>query len=146
MGDRNTIYELQNYVVGLGPDGLVLNSDGSLNVERSFVRVDYFSLLQGIAVRNNVQRGVSNRPIDLIATRISREMVLPLIDDRDIDEDVIWVTVGANRQALLFSRRGAKGELRIRYLPISNLRQDTTGHVQFEKINWQVGRHAVVGG
>ena len=139
MGDRNTIYELQNYVVGLGPDGLVLNSDGSLNVERSFVRVDYFSLLQGIAVRNNVQRGVSNRPIDLIATRISREMVLPLIDDRDIDEDVIWVTVGANRQALLFSRRGAKGELRIRYLPISNLRQDTTGHVQFEKINWQAG-------
>ena len=29
MGDRNTIYELQNYVVGLGPNGIVLNADGS---------------------------------------------------------------------------------------------------------------------
>ena len=28
MGDRNTIYELQNYVVGLGPNGIVLNADG----------------------------------------------------------------------------------------------------------------------
>ena len=139
MGDRNTIHELQNYVVGLGPDGLVLNSDGSLSVDRSFVRIDYFSLLQGITVRNNVQRGVSNRPIDLIATRISREMVLPLLDDRDIDEDVIWVTAGATRQALLLSRHGVKGDLSFRYLPISNLRQDADGRVQFEKIGWQAG-------
>ena len=70
MGDRNTIYELQNYVVGLGPDGFVLNADGSLNIEQSFVRIDYFSLLHGITVRNNVQRGITNRPVDLIATRL----------------------------------------------------------------------------
>ena len=133
MGDRNTIYELQNYVVGVGPDGLVLNGDGSLNTERSFVHIDYFSLLQGITMRNNVQRGVSNRPIDLIATRISRELVLPLIDDRDIDEDVIWITVGADRQALLLAHTGTNGELRFRYLPISNLRQDANGRLQFTK-------------
>jgi len=139
MGDRNTIYELQNYVAGPGPDGLVLNSDGSLNVERSFVRIDYFSLLQGITVRNNVQRGVSNRPIDLIAIRISRDMVSSLIDDRDIDEDVIWVTASANRQALLLSRRAANGELSFRYLPISNLRQDASGRLQFTKLSWQAG-------
>ncbi|HJP90457.1 MAG TPA: alkaline phosphatase family protein [Pyrinomonadaceae bacterium] len=139
MGDRNTIYELQNYVAGVGPNGLVLNSDGSLDVERSFVHIDYFSLLQGIAVRNNVQRGVSNRPIDLIATRISRELVLPLIDDRDIDEDVVWVTTGANRQALLLARHGANGELSFRYLPISDLRQDANGRLQFTKIGWQAG-------
>src|SRR5205085_9762260 len=139
MGDRNTIYELQNYVVGVGPDGLVLNSDGSLNTERSFVHIDYFSLLQGITMRNNVQRGVSNRPIDLIATRISRELVLPLIEDRDIDEDVIWVTAGADRQALLLSRTGVNGQLSFRYLPISNLRQDANGRLQFRKIGWQAG-------
>src|SRR6476469_6723308 len=31
MGDRNTIYELQNYVAGISPNGLVLDSDGTLN-------------------------------------------------------------------------------------------------------------------
>ena len=139
MGDRNTIYELQNYVAGLGPEGLVLNSDGSLNMERSFVRIDYFSLLHGVSVRNNVQRGIANRPIDLIATRISRELVLPLLDDKNIDEDVIWVSDDANRQALLLSRRSANGELSLRYVPISNLTQAADGRVQFKVIGWQAG-------
>ena len=62
MGERNTIYELQNYVVGVGPDGFVLNTDGSLNMEQSFVRIDYFALLHGVAVRNNVQRGIAIVP------------------------------------------------------------------------------------
>jgi hypothetical protein len=139
MGDRNTIYELQNYVVGLGPSGLVLNPDGSLNAAQSFVHVDYFSLLHGVTVRNNVQRGIGNRPVDLIATRISRELVLPLISDRDIDEDVSWLSAGANRQALLLSRRGANGELSLRYLPISGLTQDASGRLQFKEISWQAG-------
>jgi hypothetical protein len=139
MGDRNTIYELQNYVVGSGPNGFVLNPDGSLNVEQSFVRIDYFSLLQSISVRNNVQRGITNRPVDLIATRVSRELVLPLIEDRDIDEDVVWVTTGVNRQALILSRRDADGELSLRYLPISGLTQDASGRLQFKQISWQAG-------
>jgi len=139
MGNRNTIYKLQNYVAGLGPDGFVLNSDGSLNVEKSFVQIDYFSMLHQVSVRNNVQRGITNRPIDIIATRLSRDLVLPLIEDRDIDEDVIWVTAGANRQALLLSRRDAQGQLHLRYLPISNLRQDANGKLQFQTISWQAG-------
>src|ERR1043166_7863220 len=73
MGDRNTIYELQNYVVGVGPKGLVANPDGSLNLDQSFVHINYFSLLQGVSVRNNVQPGISNRPVDLIATRLTRD-------------------------------------------------------------------------
>jgi Type I phosphodiesterase / nucleotide pyrophosphatase len=139
MGDRNTIYELQNYVVGLGPGGLVLNADGSLDTAQSFVRIDYFALLHGITVRNNVQRGITNRPVDIISTRLSRELVLPLINERDIDEDVIWVTAGANRQALILSRLDANGELRLRYLPISNLTQDASGRLQFQEISWQAG-------
>ncbi|HVI72497.1 MAG TPA: alkaline phosphatase family protein, partial [Pyrinomonadaceae bacterium] len=139
MGERNSIYELQNYVVGVGPDGFVLNSDSSLNIEKSFVQIDYFSLLQGITVRNNVQRGVANHPIDLIATRLSRDLVLPLIEDRDIDEDVTWVTAGANRQALLLSRHDAEGVLSLRYVPISNLTQDANGRLQFKIISWQAG-------
>jgi hypothetical protein len=139
MGDRNTLYELQNYVVGLGPSGIVTNADGSLNVEQTFVRVNYFALLHGITVRNNVQRGIANRPVDLIATRISRDLVLPLIDERDIDQDVIWINAGADRQALLLSRRNANGELSLRYLPISGLTQDANGRVQFKQISWQAG-------
>ena len=60
--------------------------------------------------------------------------MLPLINERDIDEDVIWVTAGANRQALLLSRRGRNGQVELRYLPISNLTQDANGRLQFKEI------------
>lgn len=139
MGERNTIHQLQNYVVGLGPDGIVLNGDGSMNFERTFVQIDYFSMLQQVSVRNNVQRGITNRPVDLIATRLSSALVSPLIEDRDIDKDVVWVIAGPNRQALLLSRRDAQGRLNLRYLPIANLRQDDTGKLQFQVISWQAG-------
>ena len=139
MGDRNSIYQLQNYVVGLTPNGLVLNADGSLAYEKSFLRVDYFALLHGVTVRNNVQRGISSRPIDLIATRLSRDLVLPLISDRDVDPDVIWVSAGLDKQALVLSRTDANGQLSLRYLPISNLRQDANGKLQFKLIDWQAG-------
>ena len=139
MGDRNSIYRLQNYIVGIAPAGLVLSNDGSLDMERSFVRIDYFALLQGVTVRNNVQRGISNRPIDMIATRVPRELVLPLVEDKDIDPDVVWVTAGPNRQALLLSRRDAAGNLSLRYLPISGLTEDANGRLQFQQISWQAG-------
>ena len=139
MGDRNTIDELQNYVAGVGPNGLVANPNGSLNLEQSFVHINYFALLQGLSVRNNVQRGISNRPVDLIATRLTRDLVLPLINERDIDPDVIWVTTGADRQVLILSRRDANGELSLRYLPISNLTEDASGRLQFKAISWQAG-------
>jgi hypothetical protein len=139
MGDRNTIYKLQNYVYGLSPNGLKLNSDGSLDLARSFLRIDYFALLHGVTVRNNVQRGITNRPVDLIATRLTRDLVLPLINEGNIDEDVIWITAGANRQALLLSRRNAAGQLMLRYLPVGNLRQDADGKLQFQTIDWQAG-------
>jgi hypothetical protein len=137
MGDRNTIYQLQNYIVGIAPNGLVLNSDGSLNMDRSFVRVNYFALLHDVSVRNNVQRGMTNRPMDMIATRISRDLVLPLIDDKNIDEDVIWVSNSVTRQALILSKRDANGQLSFRYLPVSNLTQAADGRLQFQSIAWQ---------
>jgi len=139
MGDRNSIDKLQNYVYGLAPNGLVLNGDGSLDLARSFLRLDYIAMLHGVTVRNNVQRGITNRPVDLIATRLTRDLVLPLINEGDIDEDVIWVSAGADRQALLLSRRGADGQLSLRYLPVSNLRHDADGKLQFKLIDWQAG-------
>jgi hypothetical protein len=117
----------------------VLNSDGSLDLARSFVRLDYFAMLHGVTVRNNVQRGITNRPVDLIVARLKRDLVLPLINERDIDQDVIWISAGTDRQALLLSRRGADGQLSLRYLPVSNLRQDAGGKLQFKLIEWQPG-------
>ena len=133
MGRRNSINELQNYVVGLGKDGLVLNSDGSLNWDRSFVRLNYLDLLHEQTVRNNVQPLVSNRPVDFIVTRISREAIAPLLPaDLKPDDDVVWLYGGQDRQALLLPRGERAGSLQLRYLPIANLTQDDNGAIHFE--------------
>ncbi len=138
MGPRNTVYELQNYVVGLGRAGLVLKADGSLDVDRTFVRINYFDFLKGQTVRNNVQAGVSNQPIDFVATRIPRESIAPqLPDDLQPDDDVIWLYGGPDRQTLLLPRGERGGHLSLRYLPVANLTQNVDGTIRFDRIEWQ---------
>lgn len=133
MGRRNSIHDLQNYVVGLGKDGLVLKSDGSLDADRSFVRLNYFDLLHEQAVRNNVQPEVSTHPIDFIATRIPREMIAPsLSDELKPEDDVVWLYGGPDRQALILPRGERSGELQLRYLPIANLTQNADGLISFD--------------
>lgn len=137
MGERNSIYQLQNYIAGVAPAGLSLNSDGSLDKQRSFVRVDYFSLLRDITVRNNVQPGISNRPIDMVATKVSAADVRPLVNEAALKPDVIWVNSGPEKQALILAREDAHGSLSFRYQPIRKLAQDSAGRLQFESIPWQ---------
>ena len=139
MGERNSIYELQNYVIGIAPGGLVLSTDGSLDMQRSFSRVDYFTLLHNVAVKNNVQPRVANKPIDIIATRIPSALVQPLLSEPLINPDVVWVYGGRDKQALILAREDKEGGLSFRYVPIKNLRQDASGRVQFEKVDWQPG-------
>src|SRR5262249_25098983 len=121
MGNRNTVYQLQNYVVGLSQDALVLKADSSIDEEKSFIRVNYFSLLHGVVVRNNVQSGVSNRPIDLIATRLPATLVEPLISENNIDRDVIWVYDGQDNQLLILARTDGHGGLSLKCQPIRDL-------------------------
>ena len=137
MGDPNSIYQLQNYLAGIGPAGLVLNKDGSLDMDRSFVHINYFSLLLGSTVRNNVQDGLSNRPIDMIATLLSANLIRPTIDEENISDDVIWINGGTDKQALLLSRSDSRGQLSFRYQPIKNLTQDEAGQLHFELTDWQ---------
>ncbi len=96
-------------------------------------------MLHGVSVRNNVQRGITNRPVDLIATRLSRDLVLPLIDEqrhrrrRDL---------GQRRRrsasvAAFAPRRGRSVEFSLS--AVSNLRQDADGKLQFKSIDWQAG-------
>lgn len=141
MGRRNSIHDLQNYVVGLRQDGLVLQSDGSLDEDRSFVRLNYFDLLKQQTVRNNVQANVSSQPIDFIVTRIPREAIAPaLSDDLKPDDDVVWLYAGPDRQALIIPRGEKDGvPLKLRYLPIANLTQADDGQIRFERAEWKPG-------
>jgi hypothetical protein len=140
MGQRNSVHDLQNYIVGPGRDGLVLKTDGSLDLERSFARINYLALIHGQEVRNNVQQGIGNRPVDFIATRIPRADVAPALStELQPDEDVVWLYGGPDRQALVLARGGGPGPLQLRYLPVANLVQDAQGLIHFDPIAWQQG-------
>jgi type I phosphodiesterase/nucleotide pyrophosphatase len=139
MGERNTMHQLQNYIAGPAPSGFVLDADGSLDTDKSFLRVDYFSLLNNIRMKNNVQSLLSNKPIDMIVTRISSDLVKPLVHERVLSPDVVWVYGGVDQQALILARENEKGVLSFRYQPIKNLNQDAKGEIHFELINWQAG-------
>ncbi len=139
MGERNSIHQLQNYIVGFAPGGLILKTDGSLDIQQSFLRVDYFTLLHDVSMKNNVQPGVANRPIDMIATRLSSQLVQRLLPERALNPDVIWVHGGSEKQALILAREDQQGGLSFRYLPIKNLTQDAEGRLQFEAVRWQPG-------
>ena len=45
MGEPNSLYQLQNYVVGLSRNGIVLTAGGSLDLDGTFQRVNYFTTL-----------------------------------------------------------------------------------------------------
>jgi len=137
MGERNSIFQLQNYVAGIAPGGLVLDSGGSLDTQKSFTRVNYFSLLKDISVRNNVQPQVSNRPVDMVATRIPAELFSETLSEPSLHPDVIWVNGGVSKQVLILGRTDAQGVLSLRYVPISGLTQDAAGRITFERIAWQ---------
>lgn len=141
MGRRNSIHDLQNYVVGLGKDGLVLKSDGSLDEDQSFVRVDYFDLLKKQTVRNNVQAGVSPQPSDFVATRIPRDTIAAALGDNlKPDDDVVWLYSGPDRQALIIPRGETGGQqLNLRYLPIANLTQSADGQIRFDRVDLTPG-------
>jgi hypothetical protein len=140
MGQRNSVYALQNYVVGLGASGLVADGDSSLDLDRTFVRIDYFDLLKRQMVRNNVQPGISSQPVDFLATRIPRESIESLLPpDMRPDDDAIWLYAGPDRQALVLPRGEAAGQLELRYVPIAHLTQNADGAIHFDRANWQAG-------
>jgi len=138
MGEHNSIHQLQNYVAGIAPGGLLLKTDGSLDMEKSFVHINYFTLLHSMTVRNSVQPEIVNRPIDLIAVRLPVELGSQPINKNGIT-DVVWVSAGPDQQALILAREDLQGQLSFRYLPINKLTQDDTGRLFFELIPWRPG-------
>ena len=115
MGELNSIHDLQHYVVGPAPGGLVVAADGSLDMEKSFRTIDYFSSLSDLRVRNNVQKDVGPRPVDFIAVALSR--------------DKVWLWKDADHQAIVETRPGE-----LRYTAIAHLTQDALGELRYDKI------------
>jgi uncharacterized small protein (DUF1192 family) len=140
MGRHNSIHELQNYVYALAPGGIVLTADGSLDMQKSFRRIDYLSLLNDISMRNNVQAQVSSRPVDFVAVRLPREAIASLSEaDLRPNGDVLWIYDREQNQALILSRHDEAGRLLLRYLPIANLTQDEAGRIRFDRLDWRAG-------
>jgi Type I phosphodiesterase / nucleotide pyrophosphatase len=138
VGTLNSLYGLQNYVVGLSSEGLVLSDDGFLDMTKSFIRVNYFPLLEGLRSQNNPQPSVSSRPVDFTATSIPAQALTPSLppDLLPID-NAIWLYRGQAKQALILGRRDGEGKLWLRYLPVSGLTQEADGRVQFSPSSWE---------
>ncbi|MEO7658072.1 MAG: alkaline phosphatase family protein, partial [Pyrinomonadaceae bacterium] len=140
MGDSNSVFQLQNYIVGLSPEGLVVDENKDLDLARSFTKVNYLDLLHDQRVRNNVQKGVSNRPVDFVALRLPLESVKNnLKGEVSLTENPIWLFGGPDKQALILTDTSGSGDRRYRYLPIAGLRGDVNGQVEFDIKDWDAG-------
>lgn len=132
LGPENSVYDLQNYVVGPAPGGIVLDAAGRIDGERSFRRVDYMAKLQAIQVRNQVQPGITNRPVDFSAVPLPAASLPTETAGADPVDGAIWLFGGAERQALvLYRQRG--GQFEIRYAPVTDVRGAPDGSVGFEE-------------
>jgi arylsulfatase A-like enzyme len=137
LGEANTVYDLQNYVVGPSREGLQWGGDKGLLVDESFRRLNYVAALKAIRVRINVQKEVGSYPIDFIAARVSRDSLPSWLLDADAPgEDAIWLYGGESQQAVLLARTRADGALELRYLPITPLRSRSDGMVMFSEAPW----------
>jgi hypothetical protein len=138
MGDQNSLGELQNYVTGLSGSGLVLTSEGSLDLERTFNRMNCFTVLSNVRVRNLVQRDLGVAPIDFIAVRVPRDSLTSLDPGDRPDSDAVFIHSDDQHQALLLSQV-RDGVLWLRYLPVHGLAEDAGGAIHFSAAAWAEG-------
>ncbi len=135
MGEPNSFGQLQNYVAGLSPGGVVLTSSGSLDFDRTLKRVNYFTMLSNVRVRNVVQRDLGAAPIDFVAALIPRKALTSLAPGDQPDSDAVFVSNDDQHEALLLSQL-RQGTLWLRYLPVRDLVEDKDGAIQFSPAPW----------
>ncbi len=133
MGEPNSLEQLQHYVTGLSPGGIVLDSSGSLDLERSFQRVNNFTMLANAHVRNVVQRDVGASPIDFVAVRVPRESLGALAA-----ADAVFISSDARHQALVLPQM-REGTLWLRYMPVRELEAEPGGALQFTRAEFSDG-------
>jgi hypothetical protein len=138
LGERNTVFDLQNYAGGLAPAGPVaLASDPSrIDLDRTVRQIDYFAALKRIRVRNNVQPNISADPVDFIAVPLPAEAVLTALAKRSLESSAgvltqaIWLYAGDRSQALVLARNSGR-QLELRYLPVETLKGAPDGSIEF---------------
>ncbi len=132
LGDNNTVAELQHYVIGPGPSGLVLDPSGRVDEAQSFRYLNYFELLAAQRVRNNPQPQLSPRPIDFTMMALPDGQLSP--KDGRVNH-AYWLYRDDTSQLIIRTdRTGA-----ISLLPVQNLKQDTSGRVIAREQPWRAG-------
>ncbi len=143
FGPRNSVYQLQNYVVGLKDGTIHLHPNGRVDEEATFRRINYLRLLKDHRVLNNVQPQVSPYPVDFIALRIPYAEIRSALHGTPLDtgEDVVWLYGGEEHQALIVAKRSPEGTAQrlLRYAPIARLTQAADGTITFEWRDLQPG-------
>jgi len=138
LGDQNSVFDLQNYVAGPGPRGLVLDQNGQIDEAQSFRHVNYFPLLASQRVRNVPQRELSSHPIDFTAVRLGAAGLPPLPDGGPPPEFAVWLYADEEHQ-LLELVRNAKDLEDIRIVPVKHLAQARDGRVTYDTGEWTDG-------
>lgn len=132
LGDNNNVADLEHYVVGPSPAGLVVGEHGKLDEMRSFRYVNYFPLLLQQRALNNPQPQLSSNPIDFTA------MALP--DGRYSSDDATpqhayWLYSGDDRELVILQDSAARLSVR----PACNLVQNDDGKVKWMAQEWRSG-------
>ncbi len=127
LGDLNTLYDLQNYGVGPGPDGMVLDSSGRIDATRSFRHVNYFRLFARQRVSNNPQPALGSKPIDFSAVRLAQP--------NGSSQQTYWL-YGSDEDQLLI-QTDADGNISLH--PVSNLIQTEDARIESSPVPWRAG-------
>ncbi|MFL6452092.1 MAG: alkaline phosphatase family protein [Bryobacteraceae bacterium] len=129
LGDNNTVSDLQHYVVGAGPSGLVTDAaTGELDENKSFRFVDYFPLLAAQRVRNNPQASLPPNPIDFSALRLPTEAPSDA-------KQAYWLFADDDHQLLIFTDQ----QEQISIKTVSRLRADPSGAISWTDEPWRAG-------
>jgi hypothetical protein len=137
LGDSNRIYDLQHYVVGPGPGGLILDAAGNIDEDQSFRYINYLELLASQEVHNNPQKGVSPRPVDFIAAALPIESVRTKLEDASISE-AVWV-YGDDQHQLIECIRRHGDEMDLQVLPVAHLEGDAANQLTWQHVEWGPG-------
>ena len=105
-----------NYSAGMSREGLTLDEDGSMDLNRSFAHINYFfEALTKVRVRNIVQEELGAKPVDFVAARVPEGVYL----------------YSDSRHGALILSRIQHGELWLRYMPVCDS--------QFTLAEWAAG-------
>lgn len=128
LGENNSVGQLQNYIAGPMPGGLVVDSQGNLDETKSFRHVNYFAVLSLQTVRNNPQPELVPHPVDFMAKRLPSGVFGEA-------QNSYWLYKSESAQLVILQR--ADGTLSVR--PVSFLKQEADGKIAWTPASWRAG-------